>query len=277
MRIALEIIFKQHFKTPMRALITSISLLLLTGCGQPSVKERAESGDANAEFELGCMLIEGRGVTKDTDMGIAWLKKAEKHGIASATIILREAQTSPSDKLLAVISDASLEVKRSTTNTILSGWCSGILRYKQAYGFYPGFGSASYPTSDKAYLLTRSTGAIFVKTLSGKEPDGTALTPGPAGDRAKYNRNSEAFVDFTPNDFQSLTQDNNSGTLITRNNKRVYLIVDYDNSGRISNISGVKLPSSLKSAATSEGYPARIIIFEEFSEGEEDSACIAAQ
>jgi len=168
--------------------------ILLTGCGQKPLKERAEAGDAEAQFQLGCMLIEGRGVPKDTEMGVAWLKKAEKQGVAGASTILRETQMTTQDKAIAVVQRVADEAKTEVTRTILSGWLSGVIRYRQAYGFYPGFGSATYPVSDKAFLLTGETGAVFVKTLSGRNPDGSTLSTGSKGDRGKYNRNSEAFV-----------------------------------------------------------------------------------
>ena len=49
-----------------------------------TLRERAEQGDAIAQFNLGVMYDNGRGVTQDYARAIAWYKKAAEQGNASA-------------------------------------------------------------------------------------------------------------------------------------------------------------------------------------------------
>jgi len=45
---------------------------------------RAERGDADAQFDLGRMYYEGRGVVKDDAQAVAWYRKAAAQGLADA-------------------------------------------------------------------------------------------------------------------------------------------------------------------------------------------------
>jgi len=183
--------------------------------------------------------------------------------------------------LAAILIPAAMGVQRrakaATSQTVLSGWCSGILRYKQAYGFYPGLGAASYPTADTCLKLESGTNAsFFVMTLAGKNPNGTSLTAGAAGNRAKYNRNSEAFVDFSVQDYEDYTKlpasTDSTGTLGTSNylvdrfgNRNIRVVIDYDGTGALKSAAGAAtaagIPADIAGYATATGYPARVIIY----------------
>ena len=189
--------------------------------------------------------------------------------------------------LAAILIPAAMGVQRrakaATSQTVMSGWCSGILRYKQAYGFYPGLGAASYPTADACLKLESGTNAsFFIMTLSGKNPNSTSLTAGAAGNRAKYNRNSEAFIDFAAQDYEDYTKlpasTDTSGTLGTSNflvdrfgNRNIRVVIDYDNSGALKSAAGAPTPSAaipteIVGYSTTAGYPARVIIYTSRSE-----------
>lgn len=267
----------QHTNTSMHHLVVAVLSIFLVGCGPKPIKERAEAGDADAQFQLGCMLIEGRGIPKDTDMGIAWLKKAEKQGVRSATIIIQETTASPREKLQLEATAALNDSKSQASRVVLSAWCSGVIRYKQAYGFYPCLSNGQHPTTDKAYLLTGETGANFVKALSGASPDGSKLTSGANGERARLNRNCETFIDFTAADFAPNSRNAQSANLCSRKGRNIYVAIDYNGDGRISDITGIRLPTALKSAGTNTSYTARVIVFEEAPGNEEEPAVIAAQ
>ena len=188
--------------------------------------------------------------------------------------------------LAAILIPAAMGVQRrakaATSQTVMSGWCSGILRYKQAYGFYPGLGAASYPTADTCLKLESGTNAsFFVMTLAGKNPNNTSLSVGPAGNRAKYNRNSEAFIDFAAQDYEDYTKlpasTDTSGTLGTSNflvdrfgNRNIRVVIDYDNSGGLKSAAGAAtaagIPTEIVGYSTTTGYPARVIIYTSRSE-----------
>lgn len=184
--------------------------------------------------------------------------------------------------LAAILIPTAMGVQRrakaATSQSVLSGWSSGIVRYKQAYGFYPGFGAATYPTVDTCLKLeSGSNGSIFVMTLAGKNANGTPLTGGGTGNRAKYNRNSEAFVDFAPQDYEDMTKlpasTDTSGTLGTGNylvdrfgNRNIRVVIDYDGSGSLKSASGAPtptaaIPTDIANYASATGYPARVIIY----------------
>lgn len=186
--------------------------------------------------------------------------------------------------LAAVLIPAAMGVqkraKAATSQTVLSGWCSGIIRYKQAYGFYPKFTTAAYPTTDTLIKLESSTAtaAYFVMALSGKQPSGAVLTSGAANQRAIFNRNAEAFVDFSNQDYElpsalsAATATGTSGTLGTNNylidrfgNRNIRVVVDYSGDGKLSVTSGAPataaLPTDIAAYATAAGYPARVLIY----------------
>ena len=48
------------------------------------VKPHAEQGDADAQFILGVIYAQGRGVPQDYDEGIKWVRKAADQGFAPA-------------------------------------------------------------------------------------------------------------------------------------------------------------------------------------------------
>jgi prepilin-type N-terminal cleavage/methylation domain-containing protein len=182
--------------------------------------------------------------------------------------------------LAAVLIPAAMGVQRrakaATSQTVMSGWCSGILRYKQAYGFYPGLGAASYPTADTCLKLESGTNAsFFIMTLAGKNPNSSALGTGPTGNRAKYNRNSEAFVDFSSQDYEDFTKlptSTTDSTLGTNNflvdrfgNRNIRVVIDYDNNGTLKSAAGAAtatgIPAEILGYSTATGYPARVLIY----------------
>lgn len=188
--------------------------------------------------------------------------------------------------LAAVLIPAAMGVqkraKAANSQTVLSAWCSGIIRYKQAYGFYPKFVTTAYPTTDSLIKLesTVATSAYFVIALSGKQPSGAPPTSGATGQRAIFNRNSEAFVEFSPQDYEkpsvlstaAITTGTTGSTIGTGNflidrfgNRNIRVVVDYDGNGKVSVTTGAPaaaaIPSDVAAYATTAGYPARVLIY----------------
>lgn len=52
------------------------------------IKQKAEQGNAKAQFSLGKMYVEGKGVSKDFKKAAYWCKKAAKQGYAKAQFYL---------------------------------------------------------------------------------------------------------------------------------------------------------------------------------------------
>ena len=63
-------------------------LVLLTACGSKesvkSLKEKAQAGDAQAQYDLGVAYADGKGVPKDEVEAVKWYRKAAEQGDASA-------------------------------------------------------------------------------------------------------------------------------------------------------------------------------------------------
>lgn len=58
----------------------------------PDLQKAADDGDANAQFQLGIMYAEGRGVNEDERLARRWLMKAAQQGHAGARSYLDEMQ-----------------------------------------------------------------------------------------------------------------------------------------------------------------------------------------
>ena len=61
---------------------------VLGGCGEPTLLERAEMGDAEAQYNLGDTYANGIGVTKDDEEAVKWYRKAAEQGHAEAQFSL---------------------------------------------------------------------------------------------------------------------------------------------------------------------------------------------
>ena len=78
------------------SLLTAVALLC-GGCGQESAevplfkattREKAEQGDAEAQFNLGLMYEEGQGVLRNYKEAVKWIRKAAEQGFAKAQCYL---------------------------------------------------------------------------------------------------------------------------------------------------------------------------------------------
>jgi hypothetical protein len=172
-----------------------------------------------------------------------------------------------------IVEQVELRIKiqrlKAIGQTTFQQWCAGVVRYKQVYGFYPNIGTTYSTTADSIHKLEAGPGIPFVKALYGKNPTGTPLSGGPTGDRAKYNRNVEEFCSFPNENLENLN------TLIdVFGNPKIRVIFDTDGNGRIKNISEPDLPNELAAAATSEGIPARVIIYTKGENGMPDIIAI---
>src|SRR5690242_10302441 len=78
MRLLWLIVFLAFFAVPSFAEETTTSDSVM---GSLQAKaERAEQGDAGAQFELGLLYYQGNGVTRDYSEAARWLRKADEQG-----------------------------------------------------------------------------------------------------------------------------------------------------------------------------------------------------
>lgn len=54
----------------------------------PDIEQAAEAGDAEAQFKLGALYANGKGVKQDSKAAAQWLRKAAKQGVVAAQTLL---------------------------------------------------------------------------------------------------------------------------------------------------------------------------------------------
>ena len=160
--------------------------------------------------------------------------------------------------LFPAIGGIRKKAKQASATTAFTQWAGAITRYKQVYGYYPNIGTQE--KKDTFYKLEETTtNANFVKALSGRKPDGSAITD--KTERLTLNRNAEEFCSFGKDDFgpQDTTM------LVDRfGNTKIRVILDTDNNTRILDITKAaqeSMPEDIRGIATSVGIPARVIIY----------------
>jgi len=190
--------------------------------------------------------------------------------------------------LTAVLIPAAIGVQKrarvANSQSAFSSWASGVVRYKQAYGYYPilvaSSASLSFPAGDAIYRLEGGTthatnlGNTFVMCLSGRNPDGSVLAAGATGTRVKFNRNAEAFIEFSKDDYEDytkLTQMGSGNFLIDRlGNRNIRVVIDFSGDGMLRhgtpNMVGTiptatSVPSEVAGFRTSTGVPGRVLIY----------------
>ena len=181
--------------------------------------------------------------------------------------------------LFPAINAVRKKSKIATSQSTFSQWCTAVNRYKSVYGFYP---NMTYPASgynsstDSSFKLETSPYASnFIKTLTGKKPNGSALTSTSSTDeRPMLNRNAEEFCAFSKEDYayySSTITDSTAYLCDKFGNINIRVIFDTDSTGSIKKITtlGV-IPDDISSAksgtglgidSTTGGIPARVIIF----------------
>jgi TPR repeat protein len=72
-------------KKPILFLVLlAVSVVQFAGCSPSTVQEKAEQGDARAQWSLGVMYAHGQGVAKDEAEAVNWYRKAAEQGNADA-------------------------------------------------------------------------------------------------------------------------------------------------------------------------------------------------
>jgi prepilin-type N-terminal cleavage/methylation domain-containing protein len=188
--------------------------------------------------------------------------------------------------LAAVLIPAAMGVQKrakiANSQTALSGWASGLVRYKQAYGFYPNLAGGTYPSADTCFKLEEGTGAanrgaVLIMCLSGRNPNGGVLSAGGSGNRIKWNRNAETFVEFSREDYEDFTKlpagTDTTGSIGTSNflvdrlgNRNIRVVLDFNGNGNIASASGAPtpntgIPADIRNLSGSTGIPARVIVY----------------
>lgn len=157
------------------------------------------------------------------------------------------------------------KARQASAQTAFTQWAGGITRYKQVYGFYPNIGTSYVTTADSLHRLeTAATNKNFVQALSGRSPNGVALTP---ADRKRLNRTGEEFCAFGLEDFEVADGGLTADTMLVDRftNRNIRVIFDTDGNSILRNISvpagSTSIPEEIRGISQAAGIPARVIIY----------------
>lgn len=142
--------------------------------------------------------------------------------------------------IIPTVGSVKTSANKAKTKVQFGQWASAIGLFKQDYGFYPYFATgASAPAVDTTYNLNDATPRqLFVEILSGKRPDGSALTAG--SDSLRQNKRRGAYFSFSDSELVS------SGTTVSSlkdafDNTEIRVSIDYNLDGLVTaNASSVR-------------------------------------
>ncbi len=174
--------------------------------------------------------------------------------------------------IIPTVSSVKTSANKAKTKVQFGQWASAIGLFKQDYGFYPYFAAgATAPAADTSYNLNDAPAKqLFVEILSGKRPDGTALTAG--SDALRQNKRRGAYFSFSDSELVSTT-----GTVDSLkdafDNTEIRVMIDYNYDGMVTaggsavrggNVTdgygtGYSLPAAVYSTAT--GVRAGVVFY----------------
>jgi len=172
--------------------------------------------------------------------------------------------------LFPAINAVRRKSKIATSQSTFSQWCTAVNRYKSVYGFYPNISGTYSPSADSPFKLEDKDYMLkFIKSLSGKNPSGTALL---LSDRTTLNRNAEEFCAFSKEDYGIFDSTVNTTPYLNDkfSNINIRVIFDTDSTGTIKNITTLSpVPDDISITggtgvgidSSTAGIPARVIIF----------------
>lgn len=153
--------------------------------------------------------------------------------------------------LIPVVGSARKSANKAKSKVQFNQYAVALQQYKTEYGYWPPVGGTSGLNSGQAYDISKN--ADFIKALTGKNTDGSALS---TGDRTSLNRKAVAFLSISDDQlyFDDSTQKTDPTKLADAfNNPGIHIAVDHDGDGKIK---ADVLP-------TSEDVSAQVVIWTE--------------
>jgi len=151
--------------------------------------------------------------------------------------------------IIPTVGSVKVSANKAKTKVQFSQWAAGIGLFKQDYGYYPFFASGTTPpTNDTAYKLSNQTvNQLFFEILSGKKPDGSAIT----GNSLAQNKRRSSYYSFSDSELTS------NGAVVSSindafNNTEIAVVIDYNYDGVID--SSAVTSTSVRSGNATEGY-----------------------
>lgn len=135
--------------------------------------------------------------------------------------------------IIPTVGAVKTSANKAKSKVQFNQWASAIGLFKQDYGFYPYFAAgATPPADDTAYNLNDTTPKqLFVEILTGRRPDGTALTNG--GDALRQNKRRASYFSFSDSELSSSTTTVNS-LQDAFGNTEIRVAIDYNYDGFVT-------------------------------------------
>lgn len=149
--------------------------------------------------------------------------------------------------IIPTVGSVKTSANKAKTKVQFSQWAAGIGLFKQDYGFYPFFAAGTTPpAADTAYKLSSATvNQMFVEILSGKKPDGNAIT----GDSLSQNKRRSSYYSFSDSELTA-TGATVSSINDAFNNSEIVVIIDYNYDGLIT----AGTSTTVRSGNATDGY-----------------------
>lgn len=146
--------------------------------------------------------------------------------------------------IIPTVGAVRVSANKAKTKVQFSQWATAIGVFKQENGFYPYF-SASAPTADGGVVLSNASARqLFVEILSGRRPDGSAIT----GAALTQNKRRASYYSFADNELEAtgVTVDSIKDAF---GNSEIAVSIDYDNNGVINALAG-----AVRGGNATDGY-----------------------
>lgn len=131
--------------------------------------------------------------------------------------------------IIPTVGAVKVSANKAKSKVQFNQWAAGIGLFKQDYGFYPYFGGSAPTTDTGVNLSTSSAAQLFVDVLSGKKPDGSAIS----GAALTQNKRRGSYYSFPDSELSATAATVNSIS-DAFGNTEILVIIDYNYDGLIN-------------------------------------------
>jgi len=171
--------------------------------------------------------------------------------------------------LIPTIGAAMTSAKKAKGRNQMRQYAVAIKQYKQEYGYYPPIGQLA--TTGSAELSNTSVCLDFIKALSGRQANGTVLTP---TDRNSLNPKALSFCSFSEQEFyvNPTTGETDETKLADPfNNPNIVIQTDTSTRRNVVRLDQAITPAANRTSATYNEVRDSVIVYTLYKSGEADS------
>jgi prepilin-type N-terminal cleavage/methylation domain-containing protein len=138
--------------------------------------------------------------------------------------------------IIPTVGAVRTSANKAKTKVQFNQWASAIGMFRQDYGYYPFFDGTNAPTADANFDLNDSTSKQrFVEILSGRLPNGSALTVNTPGSPLWQNKRKSSYYSFSDGELVISGTNTVDALKDAFGNIQIIGIIDYDGNGVIDN------------------------------------------